>query len=174
MCALSAQRFRQRQPDGKSGWIWNLEGVRRVLYRLPELLRDLEDGLPVIVPEGEKDVDALAALGFDAAVTCNPLGAGKWRDDYSETLRGANVFVIADKDKDGRDHAQQLAAQCTAKLNACAVLELPDRNGQKVKDASDWLAAGGNVHELVELLYAAPEWTPASESPSDANNDDVR
>jgi len=31
--------FRQRRPDGKGGWIWNLEGVRRVLYRLEELLR---------------------------------------------------------------------------------------------------------------------------------------
>src|ERR1043166_501835 len=32
--------FRQRRPDPKSpgSWIWNLQGVRRVLYRLPEVL----------------------------------------------------------------------------------------------------------------------------------------
>ena len=30
--------FRPRRPDGKSGWIWNLDGTPRVLYRLPELL----------------------------------------------------------------------------------------------------------------------------------------
>ncbi len=30
--------FRQRRSDGKGGWVWNLNGVRRVLYRLPELL----------------------------------------------------------------------------------------------------------------------------------------
>lgn len=29
--------FRQRRPDGKGGWIYNLEGVRRTLYRLPKL-----------------------------------------------------------------------------------------------------------------------------------------
>jgi hypothetical protein len=29
--------FRQRRPDGKGGWHWNLNGVRRVLYRLPEV-----------------------------------------------------------------------------------------------------------------------------------------
>src|SRR5262245_34599145 len=34
----SDKSFKQRQPDGKGGWIWNLKGVRRVLYRLPELL----------------------------------------------------------------------------------------------------------------------------------------
>ena len=31
--------FRQRKPDGKGGWEWNMQGVDRVLYRLPELLR---------------------------------------------------------------------------------------------------------------------------------------
>src|SRR5208283_4574900 len=29
--------FKQRRPDGKGDWIWNLKGVRLVLYRLPEL-----------------------------------------------------------------------------------------------------------------------------------------
>jgi 5S rRNA maturation endonuclease (ribonuclease M5) len=164
--------FRQRQPDGKGGWIWDIQGVRRVLYRLPELLRDLKRGLPVIVTEGEKDADRLAKLGFAAAVTCNPLGAGKWRDEYGETLRSANVFVIADKDKDGRNHAQQVAVSLHAKAKRVAVLELPNRNDQNVKDASDWLATGGNVHELAELLHVAPEWTPTTESPTHADNED--
>lgn len=35
---LEPKSFRQRRPDGKGGWIWNLEGVRLVPYRLPELL----------------------------------------------------------------------------------------------------------------------------------------
>jgi hypothetical protein len=30
--------FRQRRPDGAAGWIWDLKGVTRVLYRLPDLL----------------------------------------------------------------------------------------------------------------------------------------
>src|ERR1700737_3378329 len=30
--------FRQRRPDGKGGWTWKLDGVRRVLYRLPEVI----------------------------------------------------------------------------------------------------------------------------------------
>jgi len=31
--------FRQRRPDGKGGHIWNLDGVRRVPYRWPELAK---------------------------------------------------------------------------------------------------------------------------------------
>ncbi len=30
--------FRQHRPNGNGGWIWILEGVRRVLYRLPEVI----------------------------------------------------------------------------------------------------------------------------------------
>jgi putative DNA primase/helicase len=44
--------FRQRRPDGKCGWISNLQGVRRVLFRLNHIM-DKQD---VIVAEGEKDV----------------------------------------------------------------------------------------------------------------------
>src|SRR5262245_7320476 len=54
--------FRQRQPDGK-GWKWSLEAVRRrVLYRLPELLAAPPQKI-VFVVEGERDADALLAIG---------------------------------------------------------------------------------------------------------------
>ena len=32
--------FRQRRPNGKGGWEWNLKGVRLVPYRLPDLLKN--------------------------------------------------------------------------------------------------------------------------------------
>jgi putative DNA primase/helicase len=48
--------FRQRHPDGKGGWVWNLNGAPRVLYRLPELLA-ADPSAWVFVPEGEKDTD---------------------------------------------------------------------------------------------------------------------
>jgi len=160
-CRYQPKDFKQRQPDGKGGWIWNLQGVRRVLYRLPELLRGLKRGFPVILVEGEKDVDRLAELGFPAVVTCNPLGAGKWQEEFSETLRGANVFVIADKDKAGREHAQKVAVPLHDKAERVSVLELPDRDTSQTKDVSEWLAAGGTMGELAELLDNAPEWTPA-------------
>jgi len=85
--------FRQRQPDGKGGWIWNMEGVRKVLYGLSELRRRItnpeyrrQHGLPddVFVVEGEKDADRLHARGLTA--TTNVGGAGKWRDEYARQL----------------------------------------------------------------------------------------
>ena len=73
--------FRQRRPDGKGGWIWNLKGVQRVLYRLPEISKAVRAGRTIYIVEGEKDVESLEKLGF--AATCNPMGAGKWIDEYS-------------------------------------------------------------------------------------------
>ena len=49
--------FHQRHPDGKGGWIWNMEGVQRVPYRLPELVEAIACGKPVfIVATGFKHV----------------------------------------------------------------------------------------------------------------------
>src|SRR5205085_1935787 len=42
--------FRQRRPDGSGGWVWDLKGVERLLYRLPELL-GAGPSEPVYVPE---------------------------------------------------------------------------------------------------------------------------
>src|SRR5882672_7763875 len=87
------KEFRQRRPDGNGGWIDNLQGVRRVLYRLPELIHsDLKQF--VYVCEGEKDCDNLAAIGLTA--TTSPMGAEKWRPEYSEHLRGRYVVILPD------------------------------------------------------------------------------
>ena len=51
------------EPDGKGGWISNLDGVERILNRLPELLA-ADPAQPVFICEGEKDVDNLAAHGI--------------------------------------------------------------------------------------------------------------
>ena len=96
--------FRQRRPDGNGGWVWNLNGVRRVLYRLPQVMA----AKSVLICEGEKDCGTAHKIGIVA--TCNAGGSGKWRDEYSESLRGRRVAIIADADEPGRKHAQQVAA----------------------------------------------------------------
>ena len=98
--------FLQRRPDGNDGWIWDLEGVKRVLYRLPELLAAPEHEVWIV--EGEKDADRLASLGFIA--TTNAGGAGKWRSEFSDLLRGRHVVVLPDNDETGRRHGEDSGA----------------------------------------------------------------
>ncbi|MDD5050968.1 MAG: AAA family ATPase [Candidatus Pacebacteria bacterium] len=155
--------FRQCRPDGKGGWIWNLEGVRRVLYRLPELLR-VNPADWVFIVEGEKDVDRLYDEGL-VATTC-PMGAGKWDDNYSEFLNDrSKVVVIPDNDEPGRRHARQVAESLARVGVKARILELP---GLPEKgDVSDWLDAGHDKTELLRLIDQSKPFVPANQISSD-------
>lgn len=117
------KQFRQRRPDpsAKSGWVWNIEGVRRVPYRLPKVLEAVQEGRTIFVVEGERDVRSIEAQGEVA--TCNPGGAGKWRGEYDQHFAGAHVVIVADKDEPGQRHARKVAfhlGEVAASLMACS------------------------------------------------------
>jgi 5S rRNA maturation endonuclease (ribonuclease M5) len=141
---FAGKQFRQRRPDGNGEWIWKLGDTRRVLYRLPQVVEAVAAGNTVYVVEGEKDADRLAVVGYTA--TCNPHGAGKWRSTYNASLTGADVVVIADRDKPGREHARDIARHLDGIAATIRVTE-PVTG----KDISDHLAAGRGIEDLVEL-----------------------
>ncbi len=154
VCRYQPKHFLQRRPDGKGGWTWNMQGVERVPYKLTELVKAVAAGRPVFICEGEKDVDSVVKAGF--AATCNPGGAGQWLDSFARFFKGAEVAIIADRDKPGRDHAQAVAKSLSGTAANIRVLELPDTNGKPVKDAADFFNAGGTAAGLDELAQAAP------------------
>lgn len=166
--------FRQRRPDpaGLDGWNWSTKGVRRVLYRLPKVRESIASGYAIFVCEGEKDCDALIQRGLTA--TCNSGGAGKWSDGYLNDLKGATeVVIIADKDEPGRKHAREVAASLFGRVNAVKVVELPDPDGQRVKDAFDWFSAGGEELGLIKIVEAAPIWSPSPDKDAALNWDQL-
>jgi RecA-family ATPase len=135
--------FRQRRPNGDGGWIWNLKTVKeRPLYGLPEVNEAVASGQTVYVVEGEKDVEAVEQAG--GVATCNPGGAGKWRDEHTETLRDADVIVVADQDDPGREHAHHIAASLRG--IAASVWVVAPASGA---DAADHLDAGFGLDEFV-------------------------
>ena len=163
---LEPKTFRQRRPDGRGGWIYRMDETRRVLYRLPAVLDAAMLGERVCVVEGEKDVHTLE--GFGILATTSPAGAGKWKPEYSECLRGARVAIIADDDppaekgpaagrSPGHEHARDVAAAI-----ADIAAEVKILRCTKGKDITDHIAAGGRLSELVPLdaprleLPAAP------------------
>lgn len=151
--------FTQRRPSGAGGWIWNLEGVERVLYRLPELLAT-DPRQTVFIAEGEKSADAVAGLGLTA--TTNPQGAGRWRASYNHWLQDRPVVILPDNDDEGHKHAQEVAQALDGVASRVAILELP--NLPPKGDVCDWLAGGGTAEELLELASEAPAWIPDGES----------
>ena len=151
--------FRQRRPDGNGGWIWNTRGVAPLVYRRQEL----QGREAAIVPEGEKDVDRLWALGLPG--TCNSGGAGKWKQVHTEQLVAAGVkrvVVIPDADTPGQTHGQVVARSCVATGLAVKIMPLPDG----VKDVSAYLDAGGTKTDVLTVIKDAPLYEPSqAESP---------
>ncbi|PIZ18396.1 MAG: hypothetical protein COY50_15550, partial [Deltaproteobacteria bacterium CG_4_10_14_0_8_um_filter_43_12] len=147
--------FRQRRPDGKGGWIWNLEGVHLVPYNLPEISKSKS----ILIVEGEKDVETLQGLGTIAST--NAMGAGKWKPEYNQHFKDKNVAIIPDNDKVGRDHALQVAKNLKGIAESVKVIELPDL--LEKEDVSDWIARGYTKKELIEIIKQAPEWEESKE-----------
>ena len=149
--------FAQRRPDGNGNWIWNKRGVRRVPYRLPELVGDPADA-EVYVPEGEADVERLRSL--ELCATCNDGGAGKWDPDFGRYFTGRRVIVLPDNDEKGRNHADHVAGSLLTVAESVKVLQLPDLPDKG--DVSDWVKTGGTRQRLQELALDAPEYEPAA------------
>lgn len=144
--------FKQRQSEDN----WSLKGVETVLYRLPQIKKAAQAGETILVAEGEEDVHALEREGWTA--TTNPMGAGYWRDAFSEHLRGARVIVTPDADGPGRIHAEKVATSLHRKAGSIRVVELP---GLGVGgDVRDWFEGGGTNEDLLKLISETPEWEP--------------
>jgi len=144
--------FRQRRPEG-GGWAWNMRGVRRVPYRLPELVA-ADPSTCVFFVEGEKDVESLARHGFLATTTV--MGAKSWRaGNYREFFTGRNVVILPDNDSAGADYAAEVANTLDGAAASVKILRLP---GLPAKgDVSDWFANGGTADELRRLTLDASQ-----------------
>ena len=152
--------FRQRAPKPDGTWSWTIKGVRRVLYRLPEVLAAVADGKTIYICEGEKDVEAARALGLVA--TCNAMGAdngggNKWLPEFADTLIGADVVVVPDQDESGKRHAGWVIKTLTGKARNLGLL-----NVQHGKDIADWIEAGAMVSDIEGAILDAIEEIPAA------------
>lgn len=138
--------FRQRTPNPDGSWRWSISGVRRVLYRLPEVLEAVKAGKTIYVTEGEKDVEAARSLGLVA--TCNPMGAdngggNKWLSEFASSLQGADVVIVPDQDEPGIRHAERVISTLRGVARSVRV-SCPTTG----KDLADWVEAGASVQDI--------------------------
>lgn len=143
--------FRQQRKT-ENGWAWGMEGVKRILYRLPEI--NAAKAAPVWITEGEKDADNLVRFGFNA--TTNVGGAGKWMDGYTESLLGRDVVICGDNDETGKVHVKKVSEALDGKVKSLRVITVP----APAKDVSEFLAGFGSLDAgstaLEDLYDKAP------------------
>lgn len=152
MVRYKPKGFSQRRPDGNNDWIWNMKGVNSVPYHLPEIIQSIE---PVMVVEGEKDVENLKIMGFTA--TTSPMGAGKWKASYNKYLKDKEVILIPDHDQPGYQHCQRIGQSLLGIAGKIKWLELPGL--EEKEDISDWIEKGNTKEKLLQLIKKAPDFT---------------
>ncbi len=167
---LPGKQFRQARWTA-DGWQSGGAGEPFPLYRQPALAGDVS--AVVIFTEGEKDADALAALGIMAttapmgadAVTCSPEKDGKpGKVDWSP-LAGRTVVLFGDDDEPGRNHMARVS-RFLSRLNPppmISIFRAEDRQG--CKDAADLIAAHG-TDAVREAIAQAVSWSKPVTAPS--------
>jgi len=155
VCRYEPKDFRQRQPDGNGGWKWTMDGVSRVLYQLPMVLKSQL----VVCAEGEKDCDTLTELGWVA--TCNVGGAEKWLEAYSDFLVGKDVIIVPDNDDKGLSHARIVADSLLEKANSVKIVGMP----KPYKDATDFVQAQPDKLKAAEAIRTIFEKAPHTVQP---------
>lgn len=183
-------RYQQRRKHKDGAWIWGLrerdygktkdgdwrpvkegkqydavehiDAAERWLYRRDEVLKAIKAGKPIILCEGEKDVETLRAWGFTA--TTNAGGAKYWSESFDKDLAGADVVLIPDNDDAGRQRVLLRGAGLKPKAKSVRVLDLALhwKDIPEKADVSDWRdQAGGNADRFAQLLVKAVPWAPA-------------
>jgi hypothetical protein len=152
-----SKRFVMRQPDGGGGWVNNLNGIDRVLFRLPELQLMLQQTTSriVCVVEGEKDVINLGNIGV-AATTIACGANAEWKESYSEYLRDCHVAVIPDNDPAGYAFAYRVIGSLIG--HGVPSLRMIELEGPEGHDVSDWLESSTNRSDFNDLLLRTRPW----------------
>jgi 5S rRNA maturation endonuclease (ribonuclease M5) len=100
----------------------------------------------VWVTEGEKDCDNLRKYGLIA--TTNAMGAGKWCEAYSETLKGKAVIICGDSDSPGIKHVSRLEKELNEVASSTRTVRIPEG----FKDISELLESLPSDFERIEAL----------------------
>lgn len=133
-----------------------LAGCRKILYRLPELLKGISEEKIVFLVEGEKDVDRLYLGGCIATTTTEALF---WKDEYDGIFSLADVVILYDADKTGHQRRDLLCMNLFGKVKRLRVVDLPgiEYSESHGKDVSDWLAAGNTISQLLKIIENTPD-----------------
>jgi hypothetical protein len=142
--------FRQCRPDGKGGWLFNMDGVEALPYNLHHMITNPD--APVFIVEGEKAAQRLSKLKLVA--TTSHGGAKKWQPVLNQYFVGRNVVVLADNDDAGREHADIVIGNLFGVASRIKRVEL---DGLPAKgDVVDWLDSGKGIDDLMAAVKAAP------------------
>lgn len=158
--------YRYEYADGSKEFLpWNAANGKtefpspRPLYRLPQLLKNNV----IILVEGEKCADALAAAGFAATTLMGGANTRIEKTDLSP-LKGKDIILWPDNDEPGRKYADNVA-EALLKLPVSSLKITPLTPDKPAKwDAADAVAEKFDIagHLAKAEIYKLQEKTESS------------
>jgi putative DNA primase/helicase len=149
-----------KRPSGE----WGLNGTplsAMPLYR-SEHVKEWPEDLPVVVVEGEKAADALAAV-YPATLGTVTGASNTPGREALEVLRGRPVILWADNDDEGRAHMRRIAEALQRVVAEVKIFEWSD--GPPKGDAADHPAvlnrSKNEFRELLDAMATAPIYSSA-------------
>jgi hypothetical protein len=175
-----AKTLRWYHVDDDGRHYWGVPpGWRLRLYSEARIRKVAQAGGTVYLCEGEKCADALdvalATAGIADAVATTLGNEKDLLPGHLAAMEGASrVVVLADSDAKGRTQGQRHARQLREQYVDVRLRDLyPDRDdAEKGFDVADWLAAGGTVEELRDLIDRTPIVEPSAVSVIDPEDGD--
>lgn len=149
------KKFTYRRPDGSGGFIYNLNGIKPVLYRLPALIAEQRapTSRTVFITEGEKDADNLVNLGLVATTAGS---SSSWKPEFGKLFKGLPVVVCEDNDQAGKACSEKVCLSLFG--HAASIRLLTFRDMTEGSDVSNWLDNGADKAKLIEKVERLPLW----------------
>ena len=138
----------RRRKDGD--WVYNLKDIKRVPYKLKQLLAVPIDE-PIFIVEGEKCADTLSCLGVFATTSG---AANSWHKDLNPYFKDRNIVLWQDNDAAGNTFASSVIKELLPIVASIKHLHIED--GRDGSDAEDWILQGGTKEKLLEEIKKLP------------------
>lgn len=155
---MHPKEFRLRRPGKTKKWVWDMKGIPKVIYKLPDIMEEEV----VFFVEGEKDADNLWKQGYPATTTphgCSSIDSLQKEHSILEPLANKKVVILPDNDPPGKEYAEKVARYIYSKAQSVKVVELPVPLGG---DVSDFINGMGKDFKpkFKELVKKADKWEP--------------
>ena len=80
------------------------------------------------------------------------MGAGKWRKEYSDMLMGATVYIIADIDETGNNHANAVAKSLVGSADEIYLIDLATAQGENADPPQTELPQSYDISDYIEAI----------------------
>ncbi len=151
------RRSKRKDKEGNFEWLWNIDGIKRILYNEFEVVRAPMETI-IFMNEGAKDARTLLNMGLVSTAAI----FNDWIKTNTSPLDGRPVVILQDNDEAGIEKALKAAHDRYGKSSSVKILLLPGLG--KGGDVTDWFEKGGKntLEKFWELIKSSnlKEWFP--------------